>query len=120
MFNNLTYEQYEQLMKPLNENRIARRAGGGGRQLSYLETWDVKAHLIRIFGFGGWSWDVTAAELVFDQEANEACRDQPRHTVWPVALQQRRQQRCSEEDPGCPNVGTAGNGEVNGHRKQNH
>jgi DNA recombination protein Rad52 len=70
MHNNLTYEQYEQLMKPLNENRVARRAGGGGRQLSYLETWEVKAHLIRIFGFGGWSWDVTTAELVFDQESN--------------------------------------------------
>ena len=56
--------QYEQLLKPLNERRVAKR-DQAGRQLSYLEAWDVKAHLIRIFGFGGWSWDVTTAELLF-------------------------------------------------------
>jgi recombination DNA repair RAD52 pathway protein len=64
----LTEKQKEQLLKPLNPVRVAKRAGGGGRQLSYLEAWDVKAHLIRIFGFGGWSWDVTSAELVFEQD----------------------------------------------------
>lgn len=56
--------QYEQLLKPLNERRVAKR-DQAGRQLSYLEAWDVKAHLIRIFGFGGWSWDVTTADLLF-------------------------------------------------------
>lgn len=57
--------QYEQLLKPLNEKRVARR-GQAGRQLSYLEAWDVKAHLIRIFGFGGWSWNVREALLAFE------------------------------------------------------
>lgn len=65
----LTHEQYEQLLKPLNPSRVATRQGGGGRQLSYLETWDVKAHLIRVFGFGGWSWEVQAAELAFESES---------------------------------------------------
>lgn len=68
MHTNLTQEQYEQLMKPLNPSRIAKRQGGGGRQLSYLEAWDVKAHLIRIFGFGGWSWDVISVEQAFEDE----------------------------------------------------
>lgn len=67
MYTNLTYEQYEQLMKPLNPSRVAKRSQAG-RNLSYLEAWDVKAHLIRIFGFGGWSWDVIAAEQAFEAE----------------------------------------------------
>ena len=36
-------KQREQLLKPINESRIAQRKGGGGRMLSYLEAWDVKA-----------------------------------------------------------------------------
>lgn len=67
MYTNLTQEQYEQLMKPLNPSRVAKR-NQAGRSLSYLEAWDVKAHLIRIFGFGGWSWDVFSAEQAFEQE----------------------------------------------------
>ena len=63
----LTQEQYDQLLKPLAASRVATRSGGG-RQLSYLESWDVKAHLIRIFGFGGWSWEVTTAELAFEDQ----------------------------------------------------
>jgi recombination DNA repair RAD52 pathway protein len=43
--------QYETLMRPLNATRIAKRPQGG-KQLSYLESWDVRAHLIRVFGFG--------------------------------------------------------------------
>lgn len=65
MFNDA---QKEQLLKPINSSRIAQRKGGGGKQLSYLEAWDVKAHMIRIFGFGGWSWNVSNAELMFESE----------------------------------------------------
>lgn len=65
VFNN---EQTEQLLKPINPRRIAQRKGGGGRQLSYLEAWDVKAHMIRMFGFGGWSWNVSEAHLTFESE----------------------------------------------------
>ena len=63
----ITYAQYEQLMKPLNANRVAKRSQAG-RDLSYLEAWDVKAHLIRIFGFLNWSWEVLSADLVFEAE----------------------------------------------------
>ena len=51
----LNEAQVEQLLRPLNPSRVAKRSQAG-RQLSYLEAWDVKAHLIRIFGFGGCSW----------------------------------------------------------------
>jgi recombination DNA repair RAD52 pathway protein len=60
--------QHEQLLKGVNPNRIAKRQGGGGKSLSYLEAWEVKAHLIRIFGFGGWSWNVLRAELAFEEQ----------------------------------------------------
>ena len=63
----LNEKQYEQLLKPLNETRVATR-GQAGRQLAYLEAWDVKAHLIRIFGFGQWSADVLESTLAFEDK----------------------------------------------------
>ena len=64
----LTIEQYEQLLKPLNATRVAKRKGAGTLELSYLEAYDVKAHLIRLFGFGGWSWNVTDATLMYEEK----------------------------------------------------
>lgn len=46
----LTPTQFETLSRPINSTRIAQRSQGG-KQLSYLESWDVRAHLIRIFGY---------------------------------------------------------------------
>ena len=63
----LNNNQYQQLLKPLNPARIAKRSGGG-RQLSYLEAWDVKAHLNRIFGFLNWSSDVIESSLAFEEK----------------------------------------------------
>lgn len=62
----LTPEQYEQLLKPINPARISERANpGSSKKLAYVEAWDVKAHLTRIFGFGNWSWEVLSAEHMF-------------------------------------------------------
>lgn len=63
----LTTSQYEQLLRPLAPSRVSNRQQAG-MTLAYLEAWDVKAHLIRIFGFGGWSADVLSAELVFEDK----------------------------------------------------
>lgn len=63
----LNKHQYEQLLKPLNESRVAKR-NGGGRQLSYLEAWDVKAHMNRIFGFLNWSADVIESLIAFEEK----------------------------------------------------
>jgi recombination DNA repair RAD52 pathway protein len=46
----ITRKQFDTLKKPLNGTRIAKRSQGG-KQLSYLESWDVRAHLIRMFGY---------------------------------------------------------------------
>lgn len=65
MYYDITPEQHEVLLRPLNGTRVAKRKQAG-QTLSYLEAWDVKAHLIRIFGFGGWSWEVIEANLAFE------------------------------------------------------
>ena len=54
-------------MKPLAKHRVSSRQQSG-INLSYLEAWDVKAHLIRVFGFGGWSADVISANLAFEDQ----------------------------------------------------
>lgn len=58
-----TPQQIDALMRPLKEQRVSRRKQGG-QNLSYLEAWDVKAHLTRIFGFGGWDSSVHDIVLV--------------------------------------------------------
>ena len=67
----VTDEQREVLLKDLSPSRVAKRSGGHGRQLSYLEAWDVKAHLNRIFGFCNWSADVLTADLAFEEQTDK-------------------------------------------------
>lgn len=64
----LTKQQHEMLLKGINPNRISSRKGGGGRSLSYVEAWDIKAHLNRVFGFLNWSADVIESSLAFESE----------------------------------------------------
>lgn len=58
--------QYEMLMRPLRSTRIAKR-NQGGKQLSYLESWDVRAHLIRAFGFGNFDMEMLDYNHVADR-----------------------------------------------------
>ena len=60
---NLSDKQIKALMSHLNQGRIASRSQSG-RSLSYLEAWDVKATLIRVFGFGGFSAEVTHTQIL--------------------------------------------------------
>jgi recombination DNA repair RAD52 pathway protein len=63
----LTPEQRAYLMNPLRGARVVHRSQGG-KQLSYLAAWDVKAHLIRIFGFGNWDSETLESEYLFTRE----------------------------------------------------
>jgi recombination DNA repair RAD52 pathway protein len=57
------WTQLEQLFKPINTNRVQKRQGQ-----SYLESWDVAAHLTRIFGPLNWSTKLLASDLVFEEK----------------------------------------------------
>jgi recombination DNA repair RAD52 pathway protein len=59
----VTPEQLAVLMGNLHPGRVSNRKQGGAT-LSYLEAWDVKATLIRIFGFLGFSADVIHSEVL--------------------------------------------------------
>lgn len=59
----LTGEQVALLMEPLQSFRVANRSQGG-RQLSYVEAWDIKAMLIRVFGFGNFSAETIEAKVL--------------------------------------------------------
>lgn len=59
----LTKRQLGTLMAPLNPDRVQNRSQAG-RNLSYLAAYDVKATLIRVFGFGGFDAEVTHSEIV--------------------------------------------------------
>lgn len=65
----LTKAQLKVLMQDLKRHRISSRSQGG-RSLSYLEAWDVKAMLIRVFGFGGFSAECIDTK-VLDVSANK-------------------------------------------------
>lgn len=59
----LTPEQIVALMLPLNPNRVETRTQSGST-LSYLAAYDVKASLIRIFGFGGFDAEVIDSQVL--------------------------------------------------------
>lgn len=54
----LNEKQLAVLARPINSSRVANRTQSG-RTFSYLEAFEVKAHLIRVFGYGGFD-----AELI--------------------------------------------------------
>lgn len=55
----LTREQYDFLASPLDERRVAHANGQ-----SHLEQWDVRRHLIRCFGYGGYDLETRSLDLV--------------------------------------------------------
>jgi hypothetical protein len=71
----LSLDQYGQMLRGVNPMRV----GKDGKGFSHMEAYDIRAHLIRIFGFGGWSSEVTAMELVFETSTGA---EKPR---WSVA-----------------------------------
>lgn len=59
----LTQDQLKVLTGRLNSNRVSTRKQGNSN-LSYLEAYDVKATLIRVFGFGGFSAEVLDTKII--------------------------------------------------------
>ena len=59
----LNKEQIDQLLRPINPNRIVQAQGH-----SHVSQQDVVAHLIRIFGFGNFDIEVLETECVFEDQ----------------------------------------------------
>lgn len=73
-----TTEQVEFLLRAINPNRVRQRQGAGRMQLSYLEGYEVRAHLTRVFGFGNWSVRTKVDIEYAEQRAGQ------RGEVWAV------------------------------------
>ncbi len=56
----LTPQQYQYLLQPLNPKRVGKNAKG----FAHMEAWDIRRHLTRIFGFGGWDEQILTCDLV--------------------------------------------------------
>lgn len=59
-----TRQQVDQLLRPINRNRVLR----DGKGHSHVSQQDVTAHLIRMFGFGSFDTDIVSVECVFEHE----------------------------------------------------
>lgn len=61
--NGLTERQVDTLLRRLNSTRVATRQQSG-KTLSYMEAWEIKRTLIRVFGFAGFDSEVISEELI--------------------------------------------------------
>ena len=64
-YGKFNFAQQQQLIKGVNGSRIEKRKQGGV-QLSYLAQHDVRAHLIRMFGFGHFDLLTEETSLAFE------------------------------------------------------
>ena len=67
----LSPNQVQHLLAPIHPSRIL-KVKKGTANLSYVAQHDIRAHLIRMFGFGGWSTDVLSTEFVYDHCTDDA------------------------------------------------
>ena len=70
----LTDQQTDFLLSRISRNRVQMLRG-----MAHLEAWDVRRTLIRVFGFGGFSLETLALDLVAEREAQQG--KQSRWTV---------------------------------------
>ena len=54
--------QVEQLLRGVNPKRVHNLKG-----LSYMEAYDIRAHLNRVFGFARWASDVVSMEQIYER-----------------------------------------------------
>ena len=70
----LTEDQRRVLLAPIRRSRVST----DGKGHAHVESYEIRAHLSRIFGFARWSEEVTAMELVFEDIADG---ERPRYTI---------------------------------------
>lgn len=80
----LTAEQHDTLMGNLRKSRVS-FLERSGKRFSHLEAWDIKAHLIRLFGFGNFDIETIDVKHSFTREYMTS-GDNPR-PMWEVGYQ---------------------------------
>jgi hypothetical protein len=91
--------QIAQMLKPIAEKRVLHDAKGH----AHVSQQDVLAHLIRVFGFGGFDIDVLNAEMVFEDSFEKQKKDKQGKaygdpfTAWDVCY--RAMVRLTVRDP---------------------
>lgn len=81
MTTGITPEQYDVLLRPIRPSRVS-FIERGGKRFSHLEAWDIKAHLIRVFGFGNFDIETLDVRHAFTRDYRSNDRD-----MWEVAYQ---------------------------------
>lgn len=76
----LTDLQLKTLMGDINAARVSAKQG-----MSYVEAWDIKATLIRVFGFGGFSSRLLDAKIIRSVEVPQV--NNQNKTNWAVTAQ---------------------------------
>lgn len=70
----LTPVQIGQLLRPINAQRVGKANG-----FSHVQGYDVRAHLIRCFGYGNFDIEVKTCQLIFEEP-----REKGNKTTWTV------------------------------------
>jgi recombination DNA repair RAD52 pathway protein len=76
----LTAQQVDLLMRDLHPSRVLSLDGN-----SYLAQWDVRAMLTRVFGFGGWSMELSAPTRLLYEEPVTLRNDKPGFKIAYIA-----------------------------------
>jgi recombination DNA repair RAD52 pathway protein len=79
----LTPEQLGALHADLHPARVAKRSQGR-QELSYMEAYDIKAMLIRVFGYAGFSADCLDAKIIREEQVQQANSDK---LNWKITAQ---------------------------------
>ncbi len=83
----LTAPQLHLLHQNLHPSRVATRSqGNSNKQLKYVEAWDIRAMLIRVFGYGGFSAEVVESKIAHESqyEAPNQRDDAPPRMLWRI------------------------------------
>ncbi len=95
----LSKAQLQQLMSNLDPSRVSTRKQSG-RSLSYVEAHDIKAMLIRIFGFGGFDAEVIDTQILKIEQ--DVPNSKGGTTAWRVTASSRV--RLTIHDADTPSV----------------
>jgi hypothetical protein len=76
-----TGEQVSLLLKPIHPKRVLMRDG-----MSYVEGYDVKAELNRVFGFGRWSVEILDQSLIAEAETKTRNNKDAWYVVYKTSL----------------------------------